>query len=51
MSQDRYEYEVMQELWWIEQEQDAEWLKAQEALAKERELKLNEERKDGTYGL
>lgn len=51
MSQDRFEYEVMQELWWLEQDQDAEWVKAQEALAKEREIKRNqEERKDGTYG-
>lgn len=51
MSQDRYEYEVMQELWWLEQDQDAEWVKAQEAEAKKRELKLKqEERKNGTYG-
>lgn len=50
MSADRFEYEVMQQLWWIEQDQDAEWVKAQEALANERDMKLNqEERKNGTY--
>jgi len=47
--QARFEHEVMQELWWIEQDQDAEWIRAQEAEAKKRKLN-QEECKDGTYG-
>lgn len=45
--QDRFEYEVMQELWWLEQDADLAWINAQKEISEKRE---QEERNNGTNG-